>query len=47
MEIIRIVGIGLFVLMALFLIYWFSEEHLEKAEKKLIKKIVKEILKEK
>lgn len=47
MEIIGMIGIGLIFLVALFLIYWFSEEHLEKAEKKLIKKIVEERLKEK
>lgn len=44
----EIIGFGLVLLiMGLFLIYWFSEEHLEKAEKKMIKKIVEERLKEK
>lgn len=44
----EIIGVGLVLLIiALFLIYLFSEEHLEKAEEKMIKKIVEERLKEK
>ena len=39
----KIIGFGLgLLIIGLFLIYWFSDEHLEKAEKKLIKKIVEE-----
>lgn len=47
MEIIGMIAFGLIFLVALFLIYWLSEEHLEKVEKKLIKKIVEERLKKK
>lgn len=44
----EIIGFGLVLLIiVLFLIYWFSEEHLEKAEEKMIKKIIEERLKEK
>ena len=40
MEIIGF-GLGLLII-GLFLIYWFSDEHFEKAEKELIKKFVEE-----